>query len=175
MGRAKHNYMREINSLGPLKTQDLGALAAKMLDGSAEARELIVLSQLPQVVQIARDFADMGLEEEELIAEGNCGLLQAVDNYQSALGDFEAYARECIKVAIKTALELQAERIKERQILVNKINSIIEAIQTLTKAWDRVPTEAEIAEYLKINLEELQYFMKLAGYLQEEEKEREED
>lgn len=173
MGRAKHNYMREIHSLNPPKAKDLGSLVEKMLNGSAESREQLVLGQLPQVVQIAQEFINMGLEEEELIAEGNCGLLQAVDNYRLPLGDFEVYIRECVKTAIQAALDLQAERVKERQFLVNKINSILEAIQTLTKAWDRIPTEEEVAEHLKISLGELQYLMKLAYFLPDDKKREE--
>jgi RNA polymerase primary sigma factor len=175
VGKAKHNYLREINSLKTLKTQGLTSLLESMLRGSEEARELIILSQLSLVVQITKEYTNKGLDEEDLIAEGNCGLLQAVDSYQCTLGDFEAYASECIKTAIQSALQLQAEREKEHQALASKINAIIEAVEALTKKLDRIPKETEVAEYLKISLEELRYFMKLVGLSQAKDKEREED
>lgn len=166
--------MREVSSLDPLKAQDLASLVGKMLQGSEKARELIILSQLSQVVQIVQEFTDRGLEVEELIAEGNCGLLQAVDNYHLTGGDFQTHLRDGIKNSIILALELQAQRVKERQALTDKINSIIQAIQTRTKELDRIPTEIEVAEYLKMSHDELEYIMKLAVFLEEEKEENKE-
>ena len=167
MGKARYNYMQEIKSLKSQKPEDLDLLVTRMLNGSAEARDMIVLSQLSLVVQTAQEFVNMGLEEEELIAEGNCGLMQALDDYQPSQGDFSAYLREGIRKAISTAVEIQAERIRERQALEAKVNSIINAIQVLTKKLERIPTEKEIAEHLKIDLEELEYLIKLAGFSKE--------
>lgn len=173
--KAKNNYMRELKSLNSFKKKDLDLLVSMMLEGSVEAREQIVLSRLTLVVRIAKGFSGRGLENEELIAEGNCGLLEAVNTYRASSGDFELYVRECIQRAISAALDLQAERAKERQALTDKKDAIIKAIQSLTKKMERIPTEAEVAEFLKIDLDELLYLVKLTGFYRKDEKEREED
>ena len=71
-------YLREINETALLSAEDEQELAARIANGDAQARDRMVRANLRLVVNIARGYSGKGLGLQDLIEEGNLGLLRAV-------------------------------------------------------------------------------------------------
>ena len=80
-------------------------LAELIAKGNLDARNEMVQANLPLVVRIARDFAGRGLPLDDLIGEGNLGLIRAAEDFQPRFGTrFSTYASYWIKQSIRHAL-----------------------------------------------------------------------
>src|ERR1700730_3098342 len=98
-------YLREINETALLTADQEKDLARKIGDGSTEARDQMVRANLRLVVKIARGYTGKGLSLQDLIAEGNLGLLRAVEGFDPSLNiRFSTYASYWIKQSIKRAV-----------------------------------------------------------------------
>ena len=98
-------YLREINETALLKADEELELAARIAEGNVEARDRMVRANLRLVVNIARGYTGKGLSLQDLIEEGNLGLLRAVEGFDPNVGTrFSTYASYWIKQSIKRAL-----------------------------------------------------------------------
>src|SRR5262245_39632770 len=80
------SYLREINDTPLLDAAAEQELAWRVEGGDNEARDHMVRANLRLVVSIARAYTGKGLSLEDLIAEGNFGLLRAVEGFDPGLG-----------------------------------------------------------------------------------------
>src|SRR5690606_40616460 len=79
-------YLREINETALLSAQEERELAVKIGEGDIRARDRMVRANLRLVVNIARGYSGKGLSLQDLIEEGNLGLLRAVEGFDPAMG-----------------------------------------------------------------------------------------
>src|SRR5438477_10290990 len=79
-------YLREIGRIPLLSREQEIELAAKIRNGDRNARTLMINSNLRLVVTIAQDYANLGLPLLDVIAEGNIGLMTAVDRFDPSRG-----------------------------------------------------------------------------------------
>src|SRR5690606_12431365 len=97
-------YLREINETALLKASEEKELAVAIGEGDVQARDRMVRANLRLVVNIARGYTGKGLGLQDLIEEGNLGLLRAVEGFDPAMGTrFSTYASYWIKQSIKRA------------------------------------------------------------------------
>ena len=98
-------YLREINETKLLTADEEKQLAGAIALGDVRARDRMVRANLRLVVNIARGYTGKGLGLQDLIEEGNLGLLRAVEGFDPAVGTrFSTYASYWIKQSIKRAL-----------------------------------------------------------------------
>ena len=98
-------YLREINETALLNAREEKELATSIGEGDLAARDRMVRANLRLVVNIARGYSGKGLALQDLIEEGNLGLLRAVEGFDPAMGTrFSTYASYWIKQSIKRAL-----------------------------------------------------------------------
>jgi RNA polymerase primary sigma factor len=99
-------YLREISEVPLLSAEEETRLAARVRDeGDTDARDQMVRANLRLVVNIARTYTGKGLGLQDLIEEGNLGLLRAAEGFDPKLETrFSTYANYWIKQAIKRAL-----------------------------------------------------------------------
>ena len=103
-------YLREINETSLLSADGELELAEAIAQGDMEARDLMVRANLRLVVNIARGYTSKGLSLQDLIEEGNLGLLRAVEGFDPSVGTrFSTYASYWIKQSIKRALMPQTK------------------------------------------------------------------
>ena len=99
-------YLREINDTPLLDAEAERRLAYRIEEGDTEARDHMVRANLRLVVNIARRYAGKGLALQDLIEEGNLGLLRAVEGFDPSMDTrFSTYASYWIKQSIKRALD----------------------------------------------------------------------
>jgi len=142
-------YLREINETPLLSPKDEQDLAVAIGEGNTEARDRMVRANLRLVVNIARGYTGKGLNLQDLIEEGNLGLLRAVEGFDPAMGTrFSTYASYWIKQSIKRALINTAKTIRIPAYMVELLSKWRRASSRLTEELGRTPTPEEIARVL---------------------------
>jgi len=142
-------YLREINETALLSSDDEQVLAVAIGEGDAHARDRMVRANLRLVVNIARGYTGKGLNLQDLIEEGNLGLLRAVEGFDPAMGTrFSTYASYWIKQSIKRALINSAKTIRIPAYMVELLSKWRRASSRLTEELGRTPTPEEVARVL---------------------------
>ncbi len=142
-------YLREINETSLLSANDEHELAVAISAGDGRARDRMVRANLRLVVNIARGYTGKGLSLQDLIEEGNLGLLRAVEGFDPAIGTrFSTYASYWIKQSIKRALINTAKTIRIPAYMVELLSKWRRASARLTEELGRTPTPEEIARVL---------------------------
>jgi RNA polymerase primary sigma factor len=142
-------YLREINETNLLSAQEEKDLARAIATGDVYARDHMVRANLRLVVNIARGYTGKGLGLQDLIEEGNLGLLRAVEGFDPDVGTrFSTYASYWIKQSIKRALINSAKTIRIPAYMVELLSKWRRATVRLTEELRRNPTPEEIARLL---------------------------
>lgn len=142
-------YLREINETALLSPEDEQDLAVAVGQGDTQARDRMVRANLRLVVNIARGYTGKGLTLQDLIEEGNLGLLRAVEGFDPAMGTrFSTYASYWIKQSIKRALINTAKTIRIPAYMVELLSKWRRASTRLTEELGRTPTPEEVARVL---------------------------
>jgi RNA polymerase primary sigma factor len=142
-------YLREINETALLSADDEQHLAVAIGEGDVAARDRMVRANLRLVVNIARGYTGKGLSLQDLIEEGNLGLLRAVEGFDPAMGTrFSTYASYWIKQSIKRALINSAKTIRIPAYMVELLSKWRRATARLTEELGRTPTPEEVARVL---------------------------
>ncbi len=144
-------YLREINETRLLTAEDERELAERIAEGDVQARDRMVRANLRLVVNIARGYTGKGLSLQDLIEEGNLGLLRAVEGFDPSVGTrFSTYASYWIKQSIKRALINSAKTIRIPAYMVELLSKWRRANSRLTEELGRTPTPEEIARVLGV-------------------------
>jgi len=149
-------YLREIGATPLLKREEELALAHRVRKGDEAARDHMVRANLRLVVRLARDYLNQGLPLEDLIAEGNIGLMKAVERFDPKHGvKLSTYAAWWIKQSIRRALSNQSKTIRLPVHIVDKLGHIRKAERKLSEELGREPTDEEISDEMGLPLEKL--------------------
>jgi RNA polymerase primary sigma factor len=154
-------YLREINETALLTADQEKDLARRIGVGSTEARDQMVRANLRLVVNIARGYTGKGLALQDLIEEGNLGLLRAVEGFDPNMNTrFSTYASYWIKQSIKRALVNTAKTIRIPAYMVELLAKWRRATNKLTDELGRPPTAEEIAKLLGLPKKKLNIIKK---------------
>jgi len=142
-------YLREINETALLTAQEELELATRIGQGDVLARDRMVRANLRLVVNIARGYTGKGLGLQDLIEEGNLGLLRAVEGFDPTVGTrFSTYASYWIKQSIKRSLINSAKTIRIPAYMVELLSKWRRATARLSEELGRTPTNEEVARVL---------------------------
>src|SRR5271167_789550 len=154
-------YLREINETPLLSAEEEKELAYRIGDGDNEARDQMVRANLRLVVNIARSYTGKGLGLQDLIEEGNLGLLRAVEGFDPNMNTrFSTYASYWIKQSIKRALVNTAKTIRIPAYMVELLAKWRRATAKLQEELGRAPTKEEIARSLNLPKKKLKIIKK---------------
>ena len=146
-------YAKQLKTIPLLNAEEEIALAKKYNEGDKKAKDTLVSSNLRLVIMAAKHYStqNTSLSFEDLVQEGNIGLIKAVDLYDHTRGyRFSTYAMYWIKQTISRAIANSAKTIRvpvHMQELKVKYNR---AQAELREKFNRDATVAEIAKYMGI-------------------------
>jgi RNA polymerase primary sigma factor len=154
-------YLREIDHTPLLSAAEEHELGARVLEGDVEARDRMVRANLRLVVNIARGYTGKGLAFDDLVSEGNMGLLRAVEGFDPTMNTrFSTYASYWIKQSIKRALVNTAKTIRIPAYMAELLTKWRRATNRLSDELGRPPTEEELAAYLELPKKKLNIIRK---------------
>src|SRR5436190_11002791 len=154
-------YLREINETALLTAQDEKDLSRRISAGDHAARDRMVRANLRLVVNISRGYSGKGLPLQDLIEEGNLGLLRAVEGFDPEMGTrFSTYASYWIKQSIKRALINCGKTIRIPAYMVELLSKWRKATAKLSDTLGRTPTAEEVARELELPAKKLRIVKK---------------
>ena len=145
-------YLQDINATPLLSSEEEVQLASRIALGDPEAREHMVKANLRLVVNIARGYMNKGLGLEDLIEEGNLGLMRAVEGFDGGMANrFSTYASYWIKQSIRRAVMNQGKPIRLPAYMVTLLTKWKRVSTALTDKLGRTPTPEEIGRNLRLS------------------------
>jgi RNA polymerase primary sigma factor len=139
-------YLREINRIPLLSREEEDSVAREAARGSKKAQDKLVNANLRFVVNVAKKYQGQGLPLEDLISEGNIGLLNAVQRFDVDKGyHFISYAVWWIRQAILKAI---CEKSRMIRLPLNRVNELVQIERARKFVQDG--TEAEVQEVARL-------------------------
>jgi RNA polymerase primary sigma factor len=158
------NYLQDIQKTPLISKDEEIDLAERIVDGDDEALNKLVESNLRFVVSVAKEYQNRGLPLEDLINEGNIGLIKAAHKFDSTKGfRFISYAVWWIRQAIMEAIVNQSKMVR---LPFNKVWEVFKVEKTynkLRKDLGRDPSMEEVTKELGISITDLSSIMKNFG------------
>lgn len=149
--RCLETYLQEINEVSLLTPEQERDLGTRIQGGDLEAREHLIRANLRLVVSIAKIYTDRGLSLQDLIAEGNIGLMKAAEKFDPGAGcRFSTYGTWWIKQSIRRALTNTVKSVRVPGYMSEMISKWRGVSQELAYMLGRNPTVEEVAEELGI-------------------------
>jgi len=140
-------YLKEIKKLEPLSPQEEVVLAQKAKAGDTEAFQKLVTHNLRFVVAMAKKFQGQGVPFEDLINEGNLGLIRAVNTFDESRGfKFISYAVWWITQRIRTAIQKTGRVVRLPSHVTESMGKLYRESLKLEQEFEREPTTEELAE-----------------------------
>ena len=158
-------YLRRMGEISLLSREDEVEVARRIAAGGPDselARIALVNANLRLVVSIAKQYAYRGIPLSDLVQEGNIGLMKATEKFDHTRGfKFSTYASWWIRQAIVRAIESQCRTIRIPIYKLEAVNRIGATQRRLFRELGREPSLPEIAEYLEVDVRELEELMQL--------------
>lgn len=158
-------YRKELKAVRRQKAEELPVLLERASDGDREARALLTEHYMDQVLAIAGEYAHGGMLLQDLVQEGNLGLMIGLDTLglkEEGMAP-EDYLENEIHRAIRSALDEQEGEKDTGEQISEKLNRLADSITELTEELERQVTPEELSVYLDMPLEELEDLLRIAG------------
>ncbi len=149
-------YFQDVNKIEMITSEEEVVLAQRIQDGDEAALEKLVKANLRFVVSVAKQYQNKSLTLNDLINEGNLGLIKAAQKFDHTRGfKFISYAVWWIRQSIMQALAEHSRLVRIPLNKVGSLNKINKAMAELEQKYNRAPTDQELAEILEMDDKEL--------------------
>ena len=157
-------YLQEIGEIPLLSAEQERDAAKQAAEGDEEARQLLIKSNLRLVVSIAKRYMKRGLSLQDLIQEGNMGLMRAVSKFDYTKGfRFSTYATWWIRQSMIRAIADQSRDIRLPVHMGEQIMKVKRTEKELLQELGKEPTSSEIAAHMDgMTAERVEEILKIA-------------
>ena len=164
--RTARTHLKELEAEYLTNADELREILALIRENKTEmlqAKDQFVRSNLRLVLSMAKKYSYAGLDQLDLVQEGNIGLMKAVDKFNYRLGfKFSTYATWWIRQSITRAIADQGRTIRIPVHMVDAVNQVLKAANELTKRLGREHSVLELAEELKTPVSKVTDILKAA-------------
>lgn len=170
-------YLDELSELSEEAFEDEPEILELAAKGDAAARSRLIEEYLPRICEMASEYECEELPAEDLIQEGNLGLLMALETLKELEDDTQetaaqqkytpAACRAHILNSIGKAMEAAIKESKEERTkgdgIVSRVNHLNEAVQNLERDLEHKVSAEELSAYLEMPLEEIKDILRMSG------------
>jgi len=156
-------YFREIGKVPLLKAEEEVVLAKLIEKGDLEAKQKLVAANLRLVIKVAKRYMNQGLAFQDLIEEGNLGLIKASEKFNWRKGfKFSTYATWWIRQAITRTISNHSRTVRVPVHVSEDINRMERVFRDLTRKFGREPNLMELSKASKLKYEKIYKLQRLA-------------
>lgn len=157
-------YMEEIQDIPGLTLPEEREAYVRLIDGDSSVTQKISDHWLTKVVHIAKEYEKHQVNMEDLIQEGNIGLLMGIQNLLGThkMIDVEEYLKESIQKAMEDFIDEMNTEDDWESTVVAKTTLIHEAKKAMAEQLGRMPEVSELSDFTKIPVEEIQDILSLS-------------
>lgn len=146
-----NKYLRDVSGLDMINSQTEIELAKQIKAGDIKAQDQLVKANLRFVISVAKQYVGRGLDIEDLVSEGNLGLIKAAQKFDETRGiKFISFAVWWIRQSILQSLADNSRQVRLPLNQINALNKIKSAENDLEQQLQRKATASELSEYLNI-------------------------
>jgi RNA polymerase primary sigma factor len=157
-------YLQEIGKVEMVTPEEEVILAQKIRQGDQAALERLVSANLRFVVSVAKQYQNKSLSLNDLINEGNLGLVKAAQRFDESKGfKFISYAVWWIRQSIIKALAEQSRLVRLPSNKLGSLMKINKAFSDLEQQYEREPSPDELAAFLDVKPEEIENTLGISG------------
>lgn len=161
--RALGNYLTEISRYEPLPPEKEVELTRRIKQGDKRAHRELIVANLRFVVSVAKKFQGQGRPLEDLICEGNLGLIKAAERFDETRGfKFISYAVWWIRQAILQSLSEHSRMVRVPLNRQGDITRIAKASEELEQQYERRALVEEIARHVEKDPREVANTMQIS-------------
>ena len=159
-----NKYLQDISKEEMVTPEEEVALAKRIRKGDQVALDRMVRANLRFVVSVAKKYQNAGFTLNDLINEGNIGLVKAASRFDETKGfKFISYAVWWIRQSIIQSISEQSRLIRMPLNKVDSLGKINAAIMRIEQQEERTPTADELAEIVRMDKNEVLKVLNLAG------------
>ncbi len=157
-------YLEEMGHIPPCTREEQEDLLKEAAEGSKEAKKRIVEGNLRVALEYAREYDGRGVLMTDLVQEANMALMMAVeeDVQEEVRQEFDSFKSQRIREALAVAVEEQQSAKQTGEELAARVNVLQQISQLLAKELGREATVEELADKMKMTVEEISGIMKIA-------------
>jgi len=157
-------YLQEIAKERQLTVEEEVQLAQRIRQGDLDALQQMVRANLRFVVSVAKQYQNQGLSLQDLINEGNMGLIKAAYKFDETRGfKFISYAVWWIRQSILQAIAEHSRVVRVPLNQVGSLNKVLKEASYLEQMLERSPSVDELAEKLDLPEEKVAETLRLSG------------
>ena len=152
-------YFKEMSAINLISAEKELELAEKIAHGDIEARNELVSANLRLVVSLAKRYQGCGMSLQDLIQEGNIGLMKAAEKFDASKGfRFSTYAAWWINQTIGRALADQSKAIRVPVHMTENINKLRRLSRDLTVTLGNEPTDEDLAKAMEVSVDDIKTY-----------------
>ena len=156
-------YLKEINRIPLLTREEEDDIARKAVKGDKLAQDKLIKANLRFVVNVSKKYQNQGLPLDDLISEGNIGLMNAIEKYDPEKGyHFISYAVWWIRQAILKAIYEKSRMIRLPLNRANELVQIGKVQKELSKINGDDPSPEEIATHVGMNPQDVKTLLDIS-------------
>ncbi len=156
-------YLNEISRASLLSAEEEVHYARRALQGDELARQRMITSNLRLVVMVARRYQHRGLDLDDLIEEGNLGLMHAVEKFDPERGfRFSTYATWWIRQSVERGVMNQGRTIRLPIHVIKEMNGYLRTAKRLSQRHAHEASAEEVAQEMECPVEDVRRMFELA-------------
>ena len=158
-------YLQDLIDLQRETLEDEHALLRGVMDKDEASRMRLIESYLPLICEAAENFKSDELLLEDLIQEGNLGLLMALDSLDQfdSPAACSAHIFNSINEAMSQAIENNRQKREMGENIVSRVNHLNEAVKNLERDLEHKVSAEELSAYLEMPLKEIRDILRMSG------------
>ena len=157
-------YRKDMKSMRRQTEEALQELFSAALTGEQEAIRLLTEHYMEKVLAVAEEYAHRGMLIQDLIQEGNIGLLMGLHGADAEHGELtEDYLEREIRKTIRAAMDEQSGETRVGEEVTGKLNKLADSITELTEDLGREVSPEELSVFLDMPLDEIEDLLRIAG------------